>query len=120
MCPGTASAFQSGTEKTVCSNILLYIVIYGHNIQTISNTHLNHTISHLLFLSNYDQNVVKVGLVQSVTLQIIVYMADIKGNLTNNKILSYHIYGSSMSMMVCQISLCVYACQKQQNYATFF
>ena len=29
-----AFAFQSGTEKTVCSNI----VIYGHNNQTISNT----------------------------------------------------------------------------------
>ena len=29
--PGTAFAFQSGTEKTVCS----IIVIYGHNNQTI-------------------------------------------------------------------------------------
>ena len=57
--PGSAFAFQSGTDKTVCSNI----VIYGHNNQTISNTNLNHTINHLLFLSNYAQNLVKVGLV---------------------------------------------------------
>ena len=42
--------------------ILLYI--YGHNNQTISNTNLNHTLNHLLFLSNYDQNLVKVGLVK--------------------------------------------------------
>ena len=57
--PVTAFAFQSGTEKTVCSNI----VIYAHNNQTISNTNLNHRINHLLFLPNYYQNLVKVGLV---------------------------------------------------------
>ena len=34
--PGTAFAFQSSTEKTVCSNI----DICGHNNQTISNTNL--------------------------------------------------------------------------------
>ena len=54
----TAFAFPSGTEKTVCSNI----VIYGHNNQTISTANLNHRINHPLFLSNYDQNLVKVGL----------------------------------------------------------
>ena len=57
--PGTAFAFECGTDKTVCSNI----VIYGHNYQTISKTNLNHTINHLLLLSNYEQNLVKVGLV---------------------------------------------------------
>ena len=58
--PGTAFTFQYGTEKTVCSNI----VIYGHNNQTISNTTLNHTINHLLLLSNYNHNLVKVELVR--------------------------------------------------------
>ena len=57
--PRTSFAFPSSAEKTVCSNI----VKYGHNNQTISNINLNHRINHLLFLSNYDQNLVKKGLV---------------------------------------------------------
>ena len=46
-------------------------------------------------------------------------MANIKGNVTNNKMLTYHIYDiytdHAMSVMVCQISLCVYACLKQKT-----
>ena len=69
-------------RENLCSNLVIYrnnnqicsnLVIYRNNIQTISiNNNLNHTINHLLLLSNYDQNLVEVGLVswkivQSVT-----------------------------------------------------
>ena len=65
------SAFASLTvlESPLLFNLaqrkpFVVIVIHGHKNQTISNTNLNHTINHLVFLSDYDKkNLVKVGLV---------------------------------------------------------
>ena len=44
-------------------------------------------------------------------------MANIKEYLKNNEDPLIIYTAHSMSMMVCKILLCVYACLKQQNYA---